>query len=152
MAFEEFKGELSFAEEIASRQKGNKSKKGIKMKTINFVLLCALSAISTSAMSVQIASSSEMEAVISPSVPPVRATEMDAGFIQTVKKIAADHDFVVQEYKGVVSGMNNKGYYFVASQDDQSWEITPAVTWDKQKIKGTTTEDFQSEISRIHQQ
>ena len=105
------------------------------MKTFNFVLLFALSAISTSAMSVQDV------------LPP----GSDAEFIQTVKKIAADHHFFVQEYKGVVKGMNNRGFYFVANQEDRSWEITPADTWNNPKIKGTTTDDFQAEISRIHQ-
>jgi hypothetical protein len=108
--------------------------KGTKMKTFNFVLLFALSVISTSAMSVQ--------AELSP--------EMDAAFIQTVKKIATDHHFFVQEYKGVVRGMNNRGFYFIANQEDKSWEITPADTWNNPKIKGTTTEDFQSEMSKIH--
>ncbi len=105
------------------------------MKTFNFVLLFALSAISTSAMSAQAALPSEI----------------DAGFIQTVKKIAADHDFVVQEYNGVVRGMNRKGFYFVAKQEDKSWEITPADTWTNPKINGTTTEDFESEVSKISQ-
>lgn len=106
------------------------------MKRFNFLLLFALSVISTSAMSAQTALSSEM----------------DAGFIQTVKKIAADHDFVVQEYNGVVSGMNTKGFYFIAKQEDMSWEITPTHTWSNPKINGTTTEDFESEVSRINQQ
>ena len=105
------------------------------MKTFNFVLLFALSAISTSAMSVQAESS----------------PGTDAEFIHTVRKIAADHHFFVQEYKGVIKGMNNRGVYFIASQEDKNWEITPADTWNNPKIKGTTTEDFQSEMSRIHQ-
>jgi hypothetical protein len=105
------------------------------MKTFNFVLLFALSAISTSAMSAQ----------------TVLSSGMDAGYIQTVKKIAADHDFVVQEYNGVVKGMNNKGFYFIAKQEDKSWEITPANTWFNPKIRGTATEDFESEVSKINQ-
>ncbi len=105
------------------------------MKTFSFVLLFALSAISTSAMSVQAELSSGT----------------DAEFIRTVKKIAADHHFFVQEYNGVVRGMNNKGFYFVATQEDRNWEITPADTWNNPKIKGTTTEDFQAEMSRIQQ-
>ncbi len=105
------------------------------MKTFNFALLLALSAISTSALSAQTALSSGV----------------DAGFIQTVKKIAADHHFVVQEYNGVVSGINNKGFSFVAKQEDKSWEITPGNTWSKPRITGTTTEDFESEVSRINQ-
>lgn len=105
------------------------------MKTLNFVLLFALSAISTSALSDQ--------TVLSP--------EIDAGYLQTVKSIAADHDFVVQEYNGVVNGMNVKGFYFVARQEDKSWEITPANTWSNPRIKGTSTEDFHSELARISQ-
>lgn len=105
------------------------------MKTSNLVFMFALSVISTSAMSAQSA--------LSP--------EIDAGFIQTVAKIAADHHFVVQEYNGVVRGMNNRGFYFVAKQEDKNWEITPADTWNNPKITGTTTEDFQSEMSKIHQ-
>jgi hypothetical protein len=77
---------------------------------------------------------------------------MDAEFIQTVKKIAADHNFVVQEYNGVVSGMNNKGFYFIAKQEDKSWEITPGNTWAHSKVNGTKAEDFHSEMSKTSRQ
>jgi hypothetical protein len=105
------------------------------MKTLNFVLLLALSAVSTAALSDQ----------------TVPSPEVDAGYLQAVKSIAADHDFAVQEYNGVANGMNAKGFYFVAREEDKSWEITPANTWSNPRIKGSSPEDFHSELARISQ-
>lgn len=129
------------------------------MKTSQLVLLFALSAVSTVALSVQAGmpvDSTNVPSAATPADTAITQPVADAApaapvvdFIHAVKKIAAEHDFVVQEYHGVVNGMNDHGFYFVAKDEDKSWEITPSNTRDNPKITGTTSEAFQAEIDKI---